>query len=127
MLHACVVATVCLIFLPLLSSPHKQTRAQKPPVFVNFRGSPKRDPRAHSLSASYVVKVEEATLGALQVGARGGRGDGAFFVARALRLSTHHTRLTFKHPVYTRTPPPPKTAERRRRRRRPLVSNPRGN
>lgn len=37
-------------------------------MFVNFRGSPKRDPRAHSLSASYVVKLTEASLAGLRSG-----------------------------------------------------------
>ena len=56
-------------------------------MFINFRGSPARDPRAHSLSASYAVKLDAASLGRMKVnttaadqegsGEEGGRGGGA--------------------------------------------------
>ncbi|KAI8473129.1 MAG: NUDIX hydrolase domain-like protein [Monoraphidium minutum] len=39
-----------------------------PPAFITFKGSPTRDPRAHSLSVTYAVKVEAASLAQLQSG-----------------------------------------------------------
>ncbi|GBF97239.1 hypothetical protein Rsub_09930 [Raphidocelis subcapitata] len=41
---------------------------QTPPVFVSFRGSPTRDPRAHSLSAGYVTKVTAASVPDMRAG-----------------------------------------------------------
>lgn len=36
-------------------------------MFVNFRGSPKRDPRTHTVSAGYACKVTAESLQRMQV------------------------------------------------------------
>jgi ADP-ribose pyrophosphatase YjhB (NUDIX family) len=88
-------------------------------VFVSFRGSPKRDPRAHSLSAGYVVAVEAASLKGLQVGAVGGGGSGGQAAAGGGTAPQHRAAalpclapLLPRRPVPLPCPSPPRPPPR---------------
>lgn len=83
-------------------------RPQKPPEFAALRGSPKRDPGAYSLSASYVAKVEEASLKQLPVRARGaGASRRAAAAGARARVCTSGAGQARRQSARQSGPPPP--------------------